>query len=95
MNQVLEKPDVQWDLTGIYLGIDDPQLELDSSAARAVATAFADKFKTKISSLSPEQAFEMLEQYFDLVVQSYKPTWYAGLCFAAKTDNMEIGRAHV
>ncbi len=90
MTQVLEKPDVQWDLSGIYRGINDPQLELDSSAARAAATTFAAKYKTKISSLSPEQAFEMLEQYFDLVVQSYKPTWYAGLCFAAKTDDLAI-----
>ncbi len=90
MNQVLEKTDVQWDLSGIYQGINDPQLELDSSEARAAATAFAEKYKTKISSLSVEQAYEMLEHYFDLVVQSYKPTWYAGLCFAAKTDDMAI-----
>jgi oligoendopeptidase F len=90
MNQVLEKPDVQWDLTGIYQGINDPQLELDSSATRAAATTFAGKFKTKISSLNPNEAFEMLEDYFDLVVRSYKPTWYAGLCFAAKTDDMAI-----
>ncbi len=90
MNQVLEKPDVRWDLSGIYQGINDPQLELDSSAARVSATAFAEKFKTKISSLSPDQAFEMLDQYFEMVVQLYKPTWYAGLCFSAKTDDMAI-----
>jgi oligoendopeptidase F len=90
MTQVLEKPDVQWDLSGIYQGITDPQLELDSGAARAAATAFAEKYKTKISSLSFDQAFDMLENYFDLVIQSYKPTWYAGLCFAAKTDDLAI-----
>jgi oligoendopeptidase F len=90
MTQTAEKPDVQWDLSGIYKGINDPQLELDSSAARAAATAFAEKYKTKISSLSFDQAFDMLEDYFDLVIQSYKPTWYTGLCFAAKTDDLAI-----
>ncbi len=90
MTQTAEKPDVQWDLSGIYQGINDPQLELDSGTARAAATAFAEKYKTKISSLSSDQAFEMLEAYFDLVVQSYKPTWYAGLCFAAQTGDLAV-----
>jgi oligoendopeptidase F len=90
MTQVLEKPDVQWDLTGIYQDINDPQLELDSSAARAAVMTFVEKHKTRISSLSPAQGFEMLEQYFDLVIQSYKPTWYAGLCFAANTEDLAV-----
>jgi oligoendopeptidase F len=90
MIQVLENPDVRWDLSGIYQSLTDPQLELDSSLAHAQAEDFATIYKSKISSLSAEQAFEMLERYFGLVINSYKPTWYAGLCFAAQTDNLEV-----
>ena len=90
MTQVLDKPDVRWDLSGIYKSLTDPQLELDLSAARKGALDFAVNYKSKISSLNPVQAFEMLEDYFALVVKSYKPSWYAGLCFAAQTDGLEV-----
>jgi oligoendopeptidase F len=90
VSQVLEKPDVRWNLSGIYQSINDPQLELDSTSTRTEAEVFADKYKSRISSLNPDQAFEMLERYFGLVVESYKPSWYAGLCFAAQTDNLAV-----
>jgi oligoendopeptidase F len=90
VSQVLEKPDVRWNLSGIYQGINDPQLELDSTSTRIEAEVFALKYKSIISSLNPDQAFEMLERYFGLVVESYKPSWYAGLCFAAQTDDLAV-----
>lgn len=90
MTQILEKPEVRWDLSGIYKNLTDPELELDLTLARAATESFATQYKSRISSLSPEQAFAMLEQYFALIVQSYKPTWYAGLCFAAQTDDLAV-----
>ena len=90
MTQILDKPEVRWDLSGIYASLIDPQIELDLSSARGNTTDFAAHYKSKISSLSPEQALIMLEHYFALVVQSYKPSWYAGLCFAAQTDDAAV-----
>jgi oligoendopeptidase F len=90
MNQILEKPEVHWDLSAIYSNLSDPHLESDLTKARAAAEEFATQYKSQISSLNNDQAFDMLERYFELIVQSYKPSWYAGLCFAAQTDDLTV-----
>jgi oligoendopeptidase F len=90
MTQIAERPEIRWNLTGIYRDLSDPQIELDTAGANAGAKEFADRYRSKISSLDADGAFEMLERYFELLTLTYKPTWFAGLQFAADTNDQAI-----
>lgn len=84
---------VAWDLSDLYIGIDDPKIDetLDKSLARA--KQFADTYRGKIDSddLTARTLFDSVKEYEDMVQEMAKPASYASLVFSADTSNPEHG----
>lgn len=51
-----------WDLSDLYSGISDPQINKDLEQYKNRAAAFAEKYKGKISTLDAVQFFELIEE---------------------------------
>jgi oligoendopeptidase F len=82
--------DLQWDLSSLYAGLDDPRLALDQTTAQTEAESFAATYRGRISSLAPEEFRSMMRALERIQVQAARPVWYAGLCFAAQTDEAAV-----
>ena len=72
MNKILQKSKPRgtknnllpaWDLSDLYQGMTDKQIEKDLAVYQKSAEAFAKKYKGKIAQLSPKQFFEMAQNY--------------------------------
>ncbi len=83
-------PQVRWDLSALFSGLDDPKVPATWTQAHADADAFAAKYRGKLGSLSASEladAFRALEQLFQ---EMSKPEAYASLRFAVEADNAEV-----
>lgn len=81
---------LRWDLSSLYAGLDDPRLERDQDFARAEAQGFAATYRGRISNLSPEEFRAMMQAMERIEVRAARPVWYAGLRFAAQTDEAAV-----
>ena len=80
---------IQWDLSELYQGPDDPRLEADLVEARRRAEAFAQAYRGKVASgqLDGPALARALAEYEALSELEYRPSFYASLLFAADTQN--------
>lgn len=91
--QDLTPPQVRWDLSALYSGIDDPRIEATWKEAHRRADAYAAKYRGKINApdcdaarlLAAIQEIEAIHQDMD------KPAVYANLLFAADCADPKIG----
>jgi oligoendopeptidase F len=81
---------LRWDLSSLYAGLDDPRLDLDQSTAQAEAESFAATYRGRISSLGAEDFRAMMQSIDRIQVRAARPVWYAGLRFAAQTDDAAV-----
>jgi oligoendopeptidase F len=82
---------VRWDLSDLYQGPDDPQLESDLDAARSAARDFAAHHRGRVASLDAgalADAIDRLEALGEPVAQVQA---FAGLLFAADTSEPRRG----
>jgi oligoendopeptidase F len=86
-------PQVRWDLSALFSGIDDPRIEETWSKAHADADAFASKYRGKIESseLTAEMLAQALKEYEALATSLAKPLGFAHLLFAADTGDPKLG----
>jgi oligoendopeptidase F len=85
---------VSWDLTDLYRGVDDPQITRDLESALRRAQAFAGAYRGKIDvEGGPEPALLLaaLTELEGLSEQMDRPSVFAGLLHAAKTDDPSRG----
>jgi oligoendopeptidase F len=85
---------VSWDLSDLYRGLDDPQINRDLETALSRAQAFEAAYRGKIAAdggPSPETLLAALRELESLFEQMDKPAVYAGLAHAAKTDDPARG----
>ena len=80
---------IQWDLSELYQGPDDPRLEADLVEARRRAEAFAQAYRGKVASgqLDGPALARALAEYEALSELEHRPSFYASLLFAADTQN--------
>jgi oligoendopeptidase F len=78
-----------WNLGLLYQSHTDPKLKTDLDTAQTRAEALSAQHKGKVSSLSPEAAFAMLEELFDIAVLANRPVWYSRLAFDQNTASLE------
>ena len=80
---------VQWNLTELYNGPDDPRIEADLSHARQFAEAFAQKYRDTLANrqLDGMRLAQALKEYEALAEVEHRPSFYANLLFAADTQN--------
>jgi len=91
---VQEAP-VVWDLSDLYLGLDDPALEADVERLREEAVAFEELYRGTIASpeCSAEHLREALDRYEQLSRRLSRPTTFVELTFAGDTSDPAHGAA--
>src|SRR4051794_31710429 len=80
---------VTWDLSDLYQGLDDPQIDRDLHSALQRARAFEERYRGQIDRPGgPDTALLLsaLEELESLAEQMDRPIIYASLVHAAKTD---------
>ncbi len=84
---------VEWDLSDLYEGPDDPELEQDIEEAIERAEDFREEYKGKVetSQLSPEQFREAMEEYEEIQEKIGKVSSYASLYHAMDTQDPDRG----
>jgi oligoendopeptidase F len=85
---------VSWDLTPLYQGVDDPQIGQDLSDARRRAERFESTYRGKLDiegGPEPGLLLAAVQELESLFEQMDKPSVYAGLVHAAKTDDPRHG----
>ena len=80
----------RWDLSSIYSSLSDPRIDTDLKTALSDAQALSAKFKTRVSSLSPADALEMIAGLEDVQYRMHRPSWFTGLMFSAQTDDAGV-----
>ena len=86
-------PQVRWDLSSLFSGIDDPRIEETWARAHADADAFAEKYRGKIESpdLTADVLAHAIREYEAIAVSLAKPVGFAHLLFAADTGDAKLG----
>src|SRR5207249_2012050 len=82
---------IQWDLSELYQGPDDPRLEADLVEARRRAEAFAQAYRGKVASgqLDGPALARALAEYEALSELEHRPSFYASLRFKLTIDGAE------
>lgn len=97
MQEVSEKTttgaeDIHWDLTDLYNGTDDPQLQKDKQRLSEQAQSFADRYKGQITKLSAADLNQALQQYEAINEKLYKIRSFAHLHWATDTSDATRGK---
>ena len=74
--------DVAWDLSDLYAGTDDPQLDADVARAEAAAAAFRDRYHGKVAELDAAALAEAVAEYERIESALVRPLTFAHLLFA-------------
>jgi len=82
----------EWDLSDLYPGRDSPALKRDLEAAAASATAFAERCRSRLASLSGEALAAAIKEYERLRETLERVMSYASLVYAGDMSDAEIGR---
>lgn len=79
----------EWDLSDLYLSIDDPKIEDDLQKLTDLSKKFSDKYKGKISELKSSELLGAVKEYDDIHSIESKLGIYAHLMFA-KNQNTHL-----
>ncbi len=82
---------IRWDLSDLYAGPDDPQIDKDLSGALAAATAFAERYRGRVASLSAPELARAIDELEALQEPAARAGSFAGLLFAADTQTPRHG----
>ncbi|MBI1925838.1 hypothetical protein HYR99_16510, partial [Candidatus Poribacteria bacterium] len=82
-----------WDLSDLYAGVDDPQLNADLTGMVAQGAAFEEKYKGRIActDVTAELLRGALDAYEALLRAQYKPLAFASLLFSTDTTDARRG----
>ncbi len=83
---------IHWDLSDLYHGADDPQLQKDKEEVLKEADAFAAQYKGRIAELNPSEFKEMLQAYEALQDKGGKIGSFAYLQWSTDTANTAYGK---
>jgi oligoendopeptidase F len=74
--------DVAWDLTDLYAGVDDPQLDADVAEADTAAAAFRDRYHGAVADLAAPALAEAVAEYERIESVLVRALTFAHLLFA-------------
>lgn len=83
--------EITWDLSDLYNGVDDPQIEQDIAATDAAAETFAATYRGKLTTFDNEELYEAVQQYEHLLETVYKIGSFAHLIWSTDTANPQYG----
>src|SRR5687767_14560183 len=82
---------IRWDLSHLYAGPDDPQIDKDLSAALAAASDFAARHRGRVASLSAAELARAVDELEVMQEPVARAGAFAGLLFAADTQTPRHG----
>lgn len=96
MDNVSTAPDigvkgVNWDLTDLYKGLDDPAIERDMNDADARADKLVEQYRGKIASLDAAGLFQMVQTYESILEISGRISSFAFLVWSTNTEDQAAG----
>jgi len=96
MDNVSTAPDVgvkgvNWDLSDLYNGLDDPAIERDLNDADARADKLVDQYRGKIADLAAAGLFQMLQAYEAVIETSQRVGSFAFLLWSTNTEDQAAG----
>jgi oligoendopeptidase F len=77
---------VRWDLSDLYQGPDDPQIDLDLERALADAQAFEGSYRGRVAVLGARELAQAVTDYESLQELASRAASYAQLLFASDTS---------
>jgi len=80
---VSKQQEVTWDLTELFLSINDASVEKAINDARAFANNFEEKYREKIASLDPVDLLRCVQELEAFDVKLGDVSLFAGLSFSA------------
>ena len=82
-----------WDLSDLYDGVDDSQLDTDLNSMVNQAAKFEERYKGRIAStdVTADLLCSALNDYEALMTAQYKPGSYANLLFSTDTADAQRG----
>lgn len=90
-NVTLGTTDVVWKLKDLYAAPDADAIDKDISWCKQEAVAIKDQYYGKVSSLSPDELFSLVERLEKLDTRISKLATYSFLNFTTQMDNAEAG----
>ncbi|SHO53141.1 M3 family oligoendopeptidase [Desulfopila aestuarii] len=91
INETLSTTEVLWQLEDLYITGDVSQLEQDMARASEEAAAIRSEYYQKVTSLSPEDLFRLVNRLERLDCSLGKLATYAFLNFTTQVNNAEAG----
>lgn len=83
--------DIAWDLTDLYMGMDDPAIEQDITTAVQDAEKLAETYKGRIAELTAAEMLTLIEDYASLLERFYKAGSYANMLWTTNTEEPSYG----
>lgn len=90
--QVTGAENVQWDLSDLYSGVDDPALQQDLARVVEKAQQFAKAYKGRVATLDAGQLLAALREYEAIKELADRMGAYASLSWTTDTLNSDYGR---
>jgi len=87
----LAPPQVRWDLSALFRGLDDPKIEETWKKAEDCSERFDADYRGKVAGLSAAQMAEALGWFESICQTAAKPVSYANLLFSCDASSPEIG----
>ncbi len=91
LNEQLATTTVHWNLTDLYTGVTDPQVEADIAACEREAKAVRSDYAGTVAALSAEQLLALVTRLEQLEIRVAKLGTFAFLNFTTQTKNPEAG----
>ncbi|MDH3686483.1 MAG: M3 family oligoendopeptidase [Myxococcales bacterium] len=82
---------VQWNLSDLYAGVDDPKLDADLASALKRSQAFAKRYRGRVHELSAAELAAAVDEYESLQEPVGRAGSFVGLLFAADTADPRHG----
>lgn len=82
---------VRWDLSDLYAGIDDPNIDSDMQTTSEKADRFAETYRGKVVTLDDEGLYGALVDYEAIGEAEYKLGYFAQLLWSTDTGNPRYG----
>ena len=89
--QLTGAEEVTWDLSDLYAGMDDPQLDADLDACDAEADALGAAYRGRIAELTPAGLAELVTRYEALIERAGKVGSFASLNWTQNTQDPARG----
>lgn len=83
--------DIKWDLSDLYAGIDDAQVEQDMTQIDQRAAAFAEAHRGKVADFDVEEMYEAVAEYEAIVEGASRIGAFVFLLWSTDTSNSGYG----